>query len=106
MTTIGSMPGQSTPEEKIPSKIARILRYLLAGGSLNRFDAEHHHDHCLHTTVSTLENEHGVHIDRQTEKVPCVYGRKTTRVKRYWLDFTNVENIKWARLTLNKLDPA
>ena len=37
------------------SKSARILKVMLDGGSLNRFDAEPVGDHCLNSTISTLK---------------------------------------------------
>lgn len=81
------------------TKIENILTIFFKGESLNRFEAEAHHDHCLHTTVSTLQNEYGIQIDRKSEAVPCVRGTKTTRVKRYWLK-RDLENILKARALL------
>lgn len=94
----------TTSEVHIPdgidkTKIERILTLFVKGASLNRFEAEAHHDHCLHTTVSTLQNEHGIQIDRQSETVPCVRGTKTTRVKRYWLK-RDLENVLKAQALL------
>lgn len=66
------------------TKIASMLRLLVNGRSLNRFDAESHHDHCLHSTVSKLQ-EWGLKVDRHWEKVPCLGARAQVRVKRYWL---------------------
>lgn len=77
------------------TKIQAILRLFLNGKSLNRFEAEAHHDHCLHTSVSTLQG-HGVAIARHWESVPCLNGRARVRCKRYWLDSTP-ENIARAR---------
>lgn len=98
----GNLPGLVTPNEKQPSKLAKILRLLTRGVSLNRFEAENHHDHCLHSTVSALQNNHGILIDRMTETVPCLHGKETTRVKRYWLE-RSLSNIKAATLLLDKL---
>jgi hypothetical protein len=75
-------PGQDTPAAK--TKIATILRVLRRGTCLNRFDAERHHDHCLHSTVSTLEG-YGLAISRRWESVPCIGGQARVRCKRYWL---------------------
>ena len=91
----------STPAKT--TKLATILRLLVNGKSLNRFEAEHHHDHCLHTTVSTLQNGHGVTIERMFESVPCNRGTACTRVCRSWLD-AKPENIKRARDLLAKLE--
>lgn len=67
------------------TKIETVLRLFVRGESLNRFEAEAHHDHCLHSTVSTLE-DYGIRIARQWEVVPCLRGLKAVHVKRYWLD--------------------
>jgi hypothetical protein len=80
------------------TKIEAILRILVSGTSLNRFDAERHHDHCLHSTVSTVQ-DFGIVIDRRWETVPCLRGRSTVRCKRYWLN-TSPDNIAAARALL------
>lgn len=77
------------------TKIETILRLFLCGARLNRFDAEQHHDHCLHSTVASLEG-YGVAIGRQWEKVPCLGGRAWVRCKRYWLD-SKPDNVVAAR---------
>jgi len=41
--------GKDTPKA---TKLEIILRQLVNGKSLNRFEAEHHHDHCLNSTIS------------------------------------------------------
>ena len=68
------------------TKLATILREFVKGRNMNRFEAEAHNDHCLHSTVSTLKNSYGIQIDRVFETVPCVRGRAVVRCKRYWLD--------------------
>lgn len=73
------------PGKHTPTKIEVILGLFMIGKNLNRFDAEKHHDHCLHTTVSTLES-YGLKIDREWERVPCLGGRATVRCKRYFLN--------------------
>lgn len=87
------------------TKLATILAVLVSGRSLNRFEAEHHHDHCLNTTISTLQNGHGIVIERERETVPCLHGTASTSVARYWLD-TQPDNIKRARDLLAKLEPS
>ncbi len=88
--------GKDTPKT---TKLENILRQLVNGKSLNRFEAEHHHDHCLNSTISTLQNVHGIIIDRERETVPCLNGEATVSVNRYWLD-TEPENIKRAQTLL------
>lgn len=85
------------------TKLATILILLVSGRSLNRFDAEHHHDHCLNTTISTLQNGHGIVIDRERETVPCLSGTASVSVSRYWIN-TKPDNIKRARDLLAKLE--
>ena len=92
--------GTGTPKT---TKLATILRLFISGKSLNRFDAEHHHDHCLNTTISTLQNGHGIQLDRERESVPCLGGMATVSVNRYWLS-TKPENVKRARDLLAYLE--
>lgn len=87
------------------TKLAAILGLLVGGQSLNRFEAEHHHDHCLNTTISTLQNGNGIVIDRERETVPCLSGTASVSVNRYWLN-TKPDNIKRARDLLAKLERA
>ena len=72
-------------------KVDSILQAFFNGRSLNRFEAEVLHDHCLNTTVSII-GKLGVAIQRKRERVPCKGGKATVSVNRYWLD-TNPENI-------------
>ncbi len=89
--------GKDTPKS---TKLGNILRQLVNRKSLNRFEAEHHHDHCLNTTISTLQNGHGIIIDRERETIPCLNGAATVSVNRYWLN-TEPENTKRAQILLN-----
>ena len=96
-----------TPEhnEKPRSKLENMLGIFLRGIALNRFQAEDHHDHCLHSTVSTLQNGYGIEIARKSESVPCLSGRATVRCMRYWLD-TSPDNLAAARALLAMLGAA
>lgn len=69
---------------KPPSKIARVLAYMLNDGSLQRFEAERLGDHCLHSTISSLANGYGLNFQRQLERVPNHWGEPCT-VTRYTL---------------------
>ena len=80
-------------------KIARILAHLLAGGSLNRFEAEHLGCHCLNSTISTLANRHGLTIQRKTERVPNNWGAPC-HVNRYSLPRNQYER---AAIVLSQL---
>lgn len=77
-----SSQGQATTEA--PSKIARILAHLAAGGTLNRFEAEPLGDHCLNSTIAILANLHNLNFKRAPEKIPNRWG-KPCRVVRYSL---------------------
>ncbi|HMP09194.1 hypothetical protein [Hydrogenophaga sp.] len=80
------------------TKIATILGLFVKGRSLNRFDAEAHHDHCLNSTVAALQ-DWGLIVDREWERVPCLGGRSTVRCKRYWLR-NSPDNLAAARALL------
>ncbi|MBA4056704.1 MAG: hypothetical protein C0490_18465 [Marivirga sp.] len=86
-------------DNPIPKKWQRVLKALLIGKSYNRFEAERLlNDHCLHSTVSTLQS-FGVTIFRETETVKGWQGLPT-RVRRYWID-KSPENTKRANELLN-----
>ena len=52
------------------TKIDRVYTALMEGRSFNRFEAETAlHDHCLHSTVATLERKHRITINRMYETV-------------------------------------
>lgn len=82
------------------TKIESMLRVFAQAKRLNRFDAEDYHDHCLHSTVSTLEG-YGIVFDRQWESIPCLRGRARVRCKRYWLT-PSPENIARVHALLAK----
>jgi len=68
----------------IPTKKKRVL-IALTERSYNRFEAERLlSDHCLHSTVSTIQNQHGIEVQRKFETVPGYRGIKT-KVCRYWI---------------------
>lgn len=75
---------QGNTTSKAQSKIARVLEHLVSGGSLQRFEAEHLGDHCLHSTISKLANSHGLTFIRQIERVPNNWG-DPCNVTRYSL---------------------
>ncbi|MBU0808723.1 MAG: hypothetical protein KKD30_02330 [Gammaproteobacteria bacterium] len=58
-------------ETKTPSKIARVLEYLLKDGPLNRFVAKPLGDHCQ---ISTLANSHGLTFKSTQEKAQTSWG--------------------------------
>lgn len=91
-----------TNDKPLPKKWQRVLTAFVEGKSFNRFESERQlNDHCLHTTVSTLERK-GVTVFRETESVPGYQGIPT-RVCRYWLDRSE-PNIKRANQLLKRSD--
>lgn len=73
-----------TTRTRPPLKWKRVLEAFLTGHSFNRFQAERElHDHCLHSTVATLQGM-GVILHRRMETVPGYMGCPT-EVMRYWL---------------------
>lgn len=83
----------------LATKTRRVLDFFLTGKSSNRFEAEKRlHDHCLHSTVSTLQNGYGIKISRQFEIVRGYKGNPT-RCRRYWIDPDERQRIKEKTLT-------
>lgn len=67
------------------TKTDRVFNALMEGKSFNRFEAERQlHDHCLHSTVATLERTRHIIISRKFETVKG-FGGSPTRVCRYWI---------------------
>ncbi|MEA9996300.1 hypothetical protein QN382_12475 [Pseudomonas sp. 10B1] len=82
-----------------PTKISRVLTYLVNDGSLMRFEAERLGDHCLHSTISSLANGYGLKFERVLEQVPNHWGEDCT-VTRYTLP---VSERKRARIVLKMM---
>lgn len=95
--TMGGLP-------KPEIKWKRILRALL-NGSLNRFNAEKHGDHCLPSTIADIQREKLISIAWSWEDVPALGGSATARVKRYWVD-RDPANLRRARDVLGLHDGA
>lgn len=78
--------GQGAPMQRAcvrkDTKTARILEELLVR-KLNRFDAEQIGDHCLNSTISSLQGL-GLNIARQRVSVPTRFG-KPVKVCEYWV---------------------
>ena len=88
--------------EQAPSKIARVLAYLLpACNSLNRFEAERLGDHCLPSTIAKLANGYGLEFQRQPEKVPNHWGTPCD-VTRYSLPESQHQRARAVLALLNK----
>lgn len=91
----------STSTAEAPSKIARLLAHLLAGASVNRFEAERLGDHCLPSTVAVLANRHALGFQRQPEKVPNRFG-KPCHVIRYSLPANEHDKARKVLALLNQ----
>ena len=94
---MNSMPRADT-------KIDRVLAYFLDGGSLNFIEAQQKlHDRNLHSTVSALQNNHGINVSRKGETVAGYQGHSTP-CKRYWmeLDDCNKTNQRKERAAILK----
>ncbi len=62
-----------------------VLRTLLERQSLDCFEAVRHcHDYVLRSTVSDLQSQFGIRIDRELVQVPNCFGGETT-CARYWI---------------------
>ncbi len=76
---------------KPPSKKRRVL-LALTERSYNRFEAERElADHCLHSTASTIQNQHSVPVARKWESISGYQGIPT-RVCRYWIAPEHVDS--------------
>ena len=92
---------EQAASEKQPTKIERILKALTNPKGLNRFQAEVLGCHCLNSTVSALQNTHGVIVSSDWEKVPNRFG-SNARCKRYWVSTSSLERAnklleRWAK---------
>lgn len=80
-----ALDGKSTRK----GKLFRILSHLASGNRLHRFQAERIGDHCLPTTISDLQNRHGIYFERERKLVPNRFGGETS-VAEYWLSGDNL----------------
>lgn len=76
------------------TKVRRVFDHFMEGFSVNLFEAQRIlHDRCLHSTVSTLQNEYDIEISRQFETVPGFEGNPT-QCCRYWIEPDEQERIR------------
>ncbi len=72
------------------TKIERVFKALLSGWQGHRFNAERQlHDHCLHTTISSIEKKYHITVQRKWIKVSGFQGHPTS-VKYYWIDKADI----------------
>jgi hypothetical protein len=72
------------PHDTEPGKEESMLIHFAQGKRLHRFSAERLADHCLPSTVSSLQRKHSIEFSREWVEVPNRF-RKQTRVKLYYL---------------------
>lgn len=83
------------------TKNERVFKALVSGRSFNRFEAARVlHDHCLHSTVATLERKHHITISRKYETVRGYMG-SSTKCCRYWVAEEEINRIEESQLQLN-----
>jgi hypothetical protein len=97
---INGMPKGAGKDAPKSTKLEDIPRQLITAKNLNRFEAEHQDHHSLNTTISTLQNEDGILIDRERKTASCLNGAATVNVNKYWPN-TSPENIKRAKILLS-----
>lgn len=91
--------GQILPNHN--TKAGKVLAGLLER-SYNRFEAEILlHDHCLHSTVSELQNRLGITISRHFETISGYQGNPT-RCCRYWITQEERDRIENQRINAGK----
>ncbi|MES3008400.1 MAG: hypothetical protein V4751_11590 [Pseudomonadota bacterium] len=82
-TGAASHNGPIPHHHSTPGKLDRMLSTFAKGEKLNTFAAKELGDTCLHTTVSDLQQRHGVRFTREWQTVEGRFGK--TRVRVYWL---------------------
>ncbi|MDF1688537.1 MAG: hypothetical protein P1U35_02880 [Cycloclasticus sp.] len=83
------------------SKNERVFKALMSGRSFNRFEAEHQlADHCLPSTIATLERKHHITISRKYETVRGYMG-SPTKCCRYWIEPEEIKRIEEIKCELN-----
>ncbi|MFW1678596.1 hypothetical protein ACFVYJ_12575 [Pontibacter sp. JAM-7] len=71
---------EGTSQKRLPKKIV-ALKYLLRRSLIQPEAHELYGESCLHSTISTLANDHNLVFERVPEK----YGRFNARFTRYTL---------------------
>lgn len=79
-----SRKNSSMPDAKLYRTLAYLLEQSSQGQAVTRFDAERMGDHCLNSTISTLQKRLGLAISRRRTKLDGQWG--PIYCKEYWLD--------------------
>jgi hypothetical protein len=80
MKKLATATTTATSQKKLPKKII-ALKYLMLRSMIQPEAHELYGETCLHTTISTLWNEHGIAFKRVAE----TYGKFDARFTRYTL---------------------
>lgn len=82
--TEGNPDNTMPPHHTEPGKEESMLIHFAQGKRLHRFSAERLADHCLPSTVSSLQRKHSIRFSREWVEVQNRF-KKPTRVKLYFL---------------------
>lgn len=89
------------------SKKQRVLDAFLSGEKHTRFSAEKKlHDHCLPSTVSSIQRDYEISVSRKLINVPSYQG-KNTQCCLYWMEqdeITRFMEIKQIQLNSKLLE--
>lgn len=78
--------GSEAKHNKPPCKIHRILAAFARGESLNFIEAQRlYSDRSLHSTVSEIQRDYNIIVNRETEVISGFMGLPT-RCRRYWME--------------------
>ena len=81
-------------KEQLKNKIFTVLEALLKGNSFNRFEAEIElHDHCLPSTISSIQTKYKITVNRVFETVTNYQGDEVSCC-RYWMEVDQIQKYK------------
>lgn len=75
----------NVPKRKSEGKLESMLRRFAEERRYHRFSAEIVGDHCLPTTISCLQRQHGIYFNRKMIRVKNRFGGESS-VSLYWLN--------------------
>ncbi len=84
---------RSNLKPKPSGKLESMLYRFACGKKFHRFSAERVMDHCLPSTISSLQQAHGIWFARKWISVPNRLGTET-RVMSYWLEGKDLEKAR------------
>jgi hypothetical protein len=88
---------------KSTTKKGRVLNDFLIGNSHTRFSAARLlNDHCLHSTVASLERDEGIKISRKFITITGYEG-SPTRCCLYWLEQDEIDRYRQKQMTIDAM---